>query len=293
MTLSCRNALFTVFSLMLALVSYELISRLMTLSLGFSENQDLSHILLIPIVSAVLIYSNKENIFRDPRASILPAATVFAASAVLAALGWAYGVQLAETDYLAFMTAALVAAWFGGFLLIYGSLAFKAALFPLFFLALAIPIPHQLLNGLMRFLQKGSADLVAVLFTLTGTPFYRNDMVFTMPSVAIEVAQACSGIRSTLGMFIVTLVAAHLLLRSNWRRAALLVAVVPISLFKNAVRIVTLTFLAVHYDMSFLTGDLHREGGILFMLGGLCLMYPILSFLLRSEIKNLDSGVRP
>jgi exosortase len=188
------------------------------------------------------------------------------------------------------MTAALLACWLGGFLFVYGTAAFRVALFPLLFLALAIPIPQRIIDGLMLFLQRASADLVSIFFTLTHIPFFRNDMVFTLPTVAIEVAEACSGIRSTIGMLIVTLLAAHLLLQSNWRRIGLLLMVIPISLFKNAVRIVTLTLLATHYDMSFLTGNLHHEGGVLFMLGGLGLMYPVLSLLARSEVKH--SGVR-
>jgi len=107
------------------------------------------------------------------------------------------------------------------------------------------------------------------------------------------VAEECSGIRSTIGMSVLALLAAHLLLRSNWRRSILLALVVPISLFKNAVRIVTLTLLAVNVDSGFLTGSLHHEGGLVFMAGGLCLMYPILLLLVRSETKEqLCSGGR-
>jgi exosortase/archaeosortase family protein len=68
--------------------------------------------------------------------------------------------------------------------------------------------------------------------------------------------------------------------------------VVPVSLFKNAVRIVTLTLLALHVDMSFLTGSLHQDGGIVFMMIGLAILYPFLVLLMRSEEKNLYRGVQ-
>jgi exosortase/archaeosortase family protein len=113
-----------------------------------------------------------------------------------------------------------------------------------------------------------------------------------LPGLTIEVAEECSGIRSTLGIFIVTLLGSHLLLKTRLRQAALLLAVVPISLFKNALRIVTLTLLAIHWDMGFITGKLHGEGGIVFMMIGLVLMYPFLVYLMRSEEKTLVSGVR-
>jgi exosortase len=192
------------------------------------------------------------------------------------------------------MTGGVIGFLLGGFLLFYGSVAFRSCLFPLMFLGFAIPIPERLLGTLVWLLQKGSAETVSLLFSLTGTPVYRpTDLVFAVPNLTIEIAEACSGIRSTLGMVIVTFLAAHLFLRSSWRKTALILAVIPISLVKNAVRIVTLTLLAIHYDMSFITGSLHHEGGVLFMAGGLCLMYPVLWFLVRSEEKkSFDSGVR-
>ena len=168
------------------------------------------------------------------------------------------------------MTAAMLVLGLGGFLLFYGGAAFRAGMFPLMFLVLIIPIPERILEGFMRLLQHGSSDVVSVLFTLTGTQAHReSDTIFALPKVTIEVAESCSGIRSTLMMLIITLLAAHMCLRSNWRKISLLIAVIPISLFKNAVRIVTLTLLAVHFDMGFLTGSLHNRGGVLFMIAGL------------------------
>jgi exosortase len=132
-----------------------------------------------------------------------------------------------------------------------------------------------------------------MLFILTGTPAYRiSDVVFALPGLTIEVAEACSGIRSTLGIFIVTTLAAYLSLRSRWKRTVLVLLVIPISLLKNAVRIVTLSLLAIHLDMGFITGNLHHEGGIFFMMFGLCLMYPVLILLMRSEKKEFNIGVR-
>src|SRR5262249_11837673 len=119
-----------------------------------------------------------------------------------------------------------------------------------------------------------------------------SEVVFVLPNLTIQVAEACSGIRSTLGILILTLIASHMFLRSNWRRTALVLAVIPISLVKNAVRIVVLSLLAIRWDMGFITGRLHNEGGVVFMVFGLFLMYPVLALLARSDGKNFDSGVR-
>jgi exosortase len=285
MTLGRRHILFALFSSGLVLFAFEPIRRLAALSLDWG-NSHLSYIPLVPFISATFLHSQRETIFREPRISVLPAAASFAAGFVLYYLG-------RTNDDLALTIASILAVWFGGFLLAYGSAAFKAGLFPLLFLGLLIPIPERILQSFVRLLQYGSADVVSILFALTGTPSYRaSDVVFVLPNLTIAVAEACSGIRSTLGILILTLLAAHMFLRSNWRRTALLLAVIPISLVKNAVRIVALSLLAIHWDMGFMSGRLHNDGGVVFMVLGLFLMYPVLRLLARSEVSDFDIGVR-
>ena len=283
MTIARRHTFFALFCLVLVLIALEPLRRLLSFSLDW-ERTDLSYIPLVPFISTALIYWNRKRIFRDLRTAPVLA---IAASVIGGAIFFAErtnGSRLTENDSLALMIAAVLAFFFGGFLFFYGRSAFRAGLFPLLFLGLMIPIPERILEGFMRLLQHGSSDVVSVLFALTGTPARReSDVVFALPKVTIHVAEACSGIRSTLMMLIISLLAAHSCLKSNWRKSALLIAVIPISLFKNAVRIVTLSLLAIHFDMSFLTGRLHHDGGVLFMMGGLCLMYPVLALLVRSE----------
>jgi exosortase len=275
----------------LALLGMDTIRRVIALSLDW-EDKHSSYVALIPIISVTLIFWERNRIFSKLTTSAGWAAAAFAVSAGLYYLRSAYGQSLNPNDDLGMKTAMLIAAWIAGFLLTYGVVAFKAALFPLLFLGLTVPVPSRIMDGIVHFLQNGSADAVSVLFALTGTPAYRNNVVFVLPGATIEVAEACSGIRSTLAILLVTLLAAYMLLRSTWRRTALLLAVIPISLFKNAVRIVTLTLLAIHYDMSFLTGSLHNDGGIVFMMIGLLLEYPLLSLLVRSEAKHcVENGV--
>jgi exosortase/archaeosortase family protein len=74
----------------------------------------------------------------------------------------------------------------------------------------------------------------------------------------------CGNIRSSLALFITMTLAARLFLTRWWSRGLLLLAVVPLAMVKNAIRIVTLTLLAEYVDMGFLTGRLHRSGGFVF-----------------------------
>ena len=284
--LARRHTLFALFLLVPTLFALAPLGRLFRLSID-PVNSHLSYIPLIPFVSAGLIYWNRKRIFRDVRTSVVPAIAAFVSGGAIFYIQQIYGSHVTENDHLAALVTAVLAFWLGGFLLSYGVDAFKAGLFPLMFAGLMIPIPDRMLQAFVRLLQHGSSDLVSVLFALTGTPARRvSEVIFALPKVTIEVAEACSGIRSTLVMLLVSLLVAYLCLKSNWTRTTLLIAVIPVSVFKNAVRIVTLTLLAIHYDKGFLTGRLHHEGGALFMIFGLCLMYPVLAVLAKSEKKN-------
>jgi exosortase len=147
------------------------------------------------------------------------------------------------------------------------------------FLAFMIPLPDVVINGATSLLKRGSANLVGAFFTMIGTPYHRQGFVFNLPGLAIEIADECSGIRSSIALALTALLASHRFLAQSWTRTVLVVAILPIAIIKNAVRIVSLSLLAIHVDASFLTGQLHHEGGIAFFLlalGMLLLLYLML-----------------
>jgi exosortase len=111
-------------------------------------------------------------------------------------------------------------------------------------------------------------------------PAFREDNRFSLPGITIEIAKECSSIRSATALFIVGLLAGYAFVQSPWRRTCLSALTIPIAMFTNAVRIVMLSWLAVHVDRGFLYGNLHHRGGPLFSLisvGALILVLLILS----------------
>jgi exosortase len=172
--------------------------------------------------------------------------------------------------------------------MVYGFIAFKSALFPLLFLVFIIPIPSIILDPVIRFLQVFSAHAVHLAFNFSGLPFFREDMTFKLPGIAIEIAKECSGIRSSLALLISSILAGHMFLCSAWRKITLISFIVPVTIIKNAIRITTLTLLAIHIDKSWLSDSwLHKSGGIVFFLLALILLSPVLWLLVHSEQKGL------
>jgi exosortase len=186
-------------------------------------------------------------------------------------------------EKLALLVGALLVVWIGAFLLLFGWRALRAARFAVAFLVFTIPIPPVLIDGATELLKRGSADAVAALFTLTGTPYHREGFVFTLPRLMIEVADACSGIRSSIALILTTLLAGHMYLKSSWIKVLLVVAVLPVAILKNGLRIVSLSLLSIYVDPSFLAGRLHTDGGIVFFLLALALLLPVLTVLRRWE----------
>jgi exosortase len=242
-----------------------------------------SHHVLIPFVVLVLVFQQRRSIFSSVRTGATAGLGVVLVGLALGWFGRSYSSSMSEHDTLSVAVTALVLMCVGGFLSVYGPDASRAALFPLVFLGFAIPIPDGLLYAATQFLKTGSAETVAGLFTLTGTPYHRQAFVFSLPTFAIEIADECSGIRSSIALLLTGLLAGHMFLRSGWKKALLVAVIIPLAMLKNGIRIVALSLLAMHVDPSFLTGQLHHEGGIVFFLVALAFLSPLFLILCKSD----------
>ena len=189
-------------------------------------------------------------------------------------------------------TVSLVLIWVGAFTFFYGATTLRAAAFPMAFLLLMVPIPESILGRVINLLQSGSTDIAYFLFRTAGVPVLRQGFLLTVPGVTIEVAKECSGIRSSMALFITCLLAAHLFLRTGWRKLLFVLLAFPVALIKNGVRIVTLTLLSVYVDPSFLTGNLHHKGGIVFFLLALLILAPVLMLLEKIGTDSRSSDCR-
>jgi exosortase len=246
------------------------------------QNELYSHLPLIPIVSIALVYFRRETIFQK----IQVTSSLRTPLLVLAAVGIAASPWLSSrtgTDQLWLPFLVLVLLWIIAFLLLNGPKAALAALFPLCFLALMIPVPSPLLERAVVGLQTGSAEVSYFLFKALRIPVLRDHFQFSLPGLSIEVAEECSGIHSAVALLIAALLGAHLLLRSTWKQIVFSLCTIPVAIFKNGIRIVTLSYLGVYVDRSILDGPLHHQGGAVFALVGLALLLPILLLLRRFD----------
>jgi len=251
-----------------------------------------SYIPLVPLVSAYFLYEYRKEVFSLGDRWHLAGAAPIAFAILLYALGAGQGGRLTQPDYFSLMALSFVSLLAGGLGLFYGVGAWKAAAFPIVFLLFMAPIPSVLLDRIIAFLQAWSADVSYTFFQLTGVPVYRDGFHFHLPGISVEVAKECSGIRSSISLFLVSLLAGHLMLRENWRKGVLTLSIVPITIVKNAVRIVTLTLLAAYVDPRILGSVAHRRGGYPIFLLALVLFGCVLWLLRRGEKKRSDRKLK-
>jgi len=286
-SLSRRILLCSLWCVAVCLLFFAPLVRLFNYALS---NDNASHAILIPAICVWILFLERSRIFVSVDSDIRSAVAFLVSGALVGVVFLVYAPRLSEVNQLSLCTLALILLWIAGFAFFFGRIPLQRARFALTLLLFMIPIPDFLLDKTIYLLQKGTTEITAVLFDWTGVPVLRDGFVFHLSRVSIEVARECSGIRSSLALIILAILAAHFRLRTFWRQLVLVLAGLFVMILKNAIRIVTLTLLAIYVDPGFLFGKLHHEGGIVFFLIGLAFLAPVLWWLERRERDRPQTG---
>jgi exosortase C (VPDSG-CTERM-specific) len=244
-----------------------------------------SYIPLIPMISLYLVWLRKKKLpdFYEPARKL---AALFMAGGLVTIAGYWFAFRsasLADEDYLALTIFAFLLFFTGACYLFLGKEMLRAIAFPIGLLVFMIPFPELMRHGIETFLQYGSAAVANGLFKLSGMPVYQDGLMFRLPGFNLEVAQECSGIHSSLVLFITSLLAGQLFLRTAWKRTTLALAVIPLALLRNGFRIFVVGQLCVHVGPEMINSSIHRHGGPLFFILALVPLFLLLLFLRKSE----------
>lgn len=259
----------------------------------FALHSDLySHILLIPFVSIYLIWLQQRRLVLDSapwrKFALLP---LFLGITIVSSYWFARnsGWTPHTGDYLALMTLAFLAFLFSAGFLLLGTATLRTVAFPSAFLVFMVPFPEFLLRWIETFLQYGSAEVASAFLKLSGMPVFRQGLEFHLPGFSMHVAPECSGIHSSLVLFITSVLAGQLLLRQCWTRTVFVLAVVPLAMLRNGFRIFTLGELCVRVNPDWINSELHHRGGPLFFAVSLIPFFFLLWWLKKQENKEGSS----
>jgi len=242
-----------------------------------------SHVLLAPLVAGYLLHERRASLpQRGPQAAPEAMSLAVVGAAALAA-GLAWRVSLSLNDHLTFMAVAYVALIAAGGFWFQGSRWMRAAAFPFAFLLFLVPLPDAAVDAIEKGSQFASAEAAAGFYHLAGTPLVRQGLRFELPNITLVVAQECSGIRSSLVLFITSIIAANLFLTSTWRRLALVLLVIPLGIIRNGFRVWVLGELCVRVGPHMLDTAIHHRGGPIFFALSLIPFFLMLWWLRRGE----------
>ena len=237
-----------------------------------------SHIVLIPFISAYLLYVHWDKL-PEPRNS----------SVGLAIFPFLCGLALVVTNFAqkAFEPAVIALAFIcfvvaGGFLFL-GKKWMKAAMFPFAFLLFMVPLPDSVANSLENASKLASAECANFFLQLTNIPVLREGTIFQLPNITLEVAKECSGIRSSWVLLIASTLASYLFLKRNSNRLILVLAAIPLGFLRNGFRIAVIGLLCVNVGPHMIHSPIHRQGGPLFFVLSLFPLFLLLWFLRRTE----------
>jgi exosortase C (VPDSG-CTERM-specific) len=248
-----------------------------------------SHILLIPFISLYLLNLRRAQL---PPTQAGPVALCLA-TAVLPAALLATPLIFPSIGASELLSLRILAAWMLVVLLtaaVLGTPFFRAVIFPLSYLIFAVPLPNSVIDVLETLSKIASTEAYAAMMDLTQSTYFRSGFIFALPGLTIEVAQECSGIRSSLVLFIVSILAANLFLTTTWRRVLFCLFVIPLGILRNGFRIWTLSFLSVQWDPSVIHSPLHHKGGPLFFALSLIPFCLVLAWLRKTELRRLPKA---
>lgn len=150
---------------------------------------------------------------------------------------------------------------------------FRAVLFPWAFLWLMIPIPAIVFNLVTFPLQLLASRVASTILPWSGVPVLREGNVIVLPAMALEVAEACSGIRSLMSLMTLAVIYGYLMERKAAVRVLLAVAAIPIAVAANSFRIVGTGLLVQYWDPDKAQGFFHEFSGWLIFMVSLAMIY--------------------
>jgi exosortase len=193
---------------------------------------------------------------------------------------------------------SIISAIAGWVLWMWGWPALRRFWFPIFVLIFAVPLPEVAIATVSANLKFFAANQAVALTNALGVPavqpFGRGSYVFLSGDKQVVVGDVCSGLRSLISLLFFGAVYVYICRARGWRRLALLLAVFPIAIISNIIRI-TATLIVTHLTtVQFGTGPFHEWMGLGLFILAFMLMFGLERFLLstqrRSATEVLPSG---
>jgi exosortase D (VPLPA-CTERM-specific) len=235
---------------------------------GPHRNLNFEHGILVPMFALYVLWQGRKHL-----AGIAPAPSWAGFSLVVLSMLVLVVGDLGADIFLPRVSLLILLA--GLIILFQGWTFFRAVLFPWAFLILMVPIPALLINRVTFPLQLVAANWAAALLELVGVPVLLEGNLLTLAHKQLDVAEACSGIRSLLSLVTLAIIYGYLLESRKWVRVVLACASVPIAVAANSFRVFGTGLLVQYGYENEAEGFYHTVSGLLIFTVALVMLFAL------------------
>lgn len=244
------------------LVYWDVIAKLV---MAWYTDDNYSHGFLIVPVALYLAWERRA---RFQAAETRPSAfgLVVVAASLLLLMAGILGSELFTTR------VSIVGTLIGVMLFLFGWGRLRVLAFPIAFLLLMIPIPSIIFNQIAFPLQIFASRVGESALELSNIPVLREGNVLILANTTLEVAEACSGIRSLVSLITLAIVFGYFSDTRPWVRTVIAVSAVPIAVLTNGARVAGTGIAAYYYGAAAAEGFIHEFAGWLVFVAAFALL---------------------
>jgi len=232
---------------------------------AWGTDDNYSHGYLIPPIAAYFAWERRQKFLDAPARTSLFGLVVVLGSILLLTLG-VLGIELFLTR------ASLIGAITGAVLFMFGWARLRVMLFPLAFLVLMVPLPAIIFNQIAFPLQLIASQFGEAVIRTADIPVLREGNVLILANISLEVAEACSGIRSLISLLTLGIVFGYIGDGRNWVRALIALSAIPVAVIANGARVAGTGIAAHYYGAVAAEGFLHEFSGWLVFIAAFAMM---------------------
>lgn len=273
-----KNGFFSlIFSLLILLIMYYPI--FLKLVSDWWNDPNYSHGFLIPIISLYLIW-DRRNLLKDiPLQPSGIGLFITCLAGLLFLIGQIAGEQFTQRISFIIALSGIIIS-FGGHLL------WKYLWLPITYLIFMVPLPYILYNSIAFPLKLIATKISTFVLQFLDITIYSEGNLIYLPHITLEVADACSGIRSLISVLALSVIISIYFLNSRWKRFLLILLSILIVVLCNMLRII-ITGIIASKNPELATGFFHSFSGELIFLTGVAIVF-IVALLMGKNKKNSD-----
>ena len=240
------------------------------------EDANYSHGFVVPLIAGYFAYEKRRQLGEVLVEPWWPGLVLLSLGILQLVIGFL------GTEFFT-MRSSLVVTLAGMTLFLFGKKLFRLMLLPLAYLLFMVPLPY-IIYDMIAFPLKLFVTRVSIAsLKLMGVVVLREGNIIMLPFTTLEVADACSGIRSLISLLALAVAYAFVLNMSQIRRSLLVLAAIPIAISANALRVIGTGLLAQYWGAQAAEGFFHEFAGMAVFVVAMALLIGLGSWLARGK----------